>query len=216
MTAVTTAVIKPTISSAFMETIQNLGGTFQIEGVSKEGFLQLCTDYPDLIFEREANGMLILLMPIFAASGIRENKLQTYVRIWQMKTNQGEVFSSSTGFELPDGAMKSPDVAWVNSEKMEQFTPQEIEGTFLAVVPDFVIELRSKTDQLSKVKEKMQKVWIENGVRLGWLIDPYEEKAYVYRENGSIEVVENFDGSLLGEEVLPDFELKLGEFKVLQ
>ncbi|MEL6720753.1 MAG: Uma2 family endonuclease [Bacteroidota bacterium] len=216
MTAINTAAAEVGQSFPLLEFIQQLGGELRIEGISKEGFLQLCAAYPDLIFEREANGMFIVLMPIFGGSGIRENKLQTYVRIWQMQSKQGEVFSSSTGFELPDGATKSPDVAWVSNEKMEQFTSEEIEGTFLAVVPDFVIELRSKTDQLSKVKEKMQQVWIKNGVRLAWLIDPYEEKAYVYRENGSIDVIEDFDGSLSGEKVLPEFELKLEEFKVLK
>lgn len=212
----TATVLTTDRSFALLETLQKLGGEIQVEGISKEDFLKICAAYPDLNFEREANGMLIVLMPIFGGSAHREIKLMTRVNTWSEKHGEGMAFSSSGGFDLPNGATKSPGVAWISDERLSKISLKEIENSFVPVVPDFVIELRSKTDRLKKVKEKMQETWIANGVRLGWLIDPYEEKAYIYRADGSIEIIHNFDGSLSGEDVLTDFELELEEFRLLE
>ncbi|MEN0046173.1 MAG: Uma2 family endonuclease [Bacteroidota bacterium] len=211
-----TATINKTDQSyLLLETLMRIGKEITVEGVSKEDFLSLCTTYPDLIFEREANGMLIVLMPLFGGSAYREGKLIARINIWCENHGEGMAFGAGGGFDLPSGATKSPDVAWISDERLAKTSLKEIENSFVPVVPDFIIELRSKTDKLEKVKRKMQHTWMASGVRLGWLIDPYEEKAYIYREDGSIEIVKDFDGSLSGEEVLPEFELKLKEFRVL-
>ena len=125
------------------------------------------------------------------------------------------VFSPSTGFDLPDGSTKSPDVAWISKEKTEQLYTQQIEEKFISIIPDFIAELRSKSDQLKKLQKKVKETWIKNGVRLAWLIDPYEEKAYIYRADGSREVITGFDRQLSGEEVLPGFVLDLSRFRLL-
>ena len=119
-----------------------------------------------------------------------------------MLAKKGESFSPTTGFDLPDGSTRSPDASWVNQEKMDSMTGEQIENEFIPVVPDFIVELRSKSDRLKKVKEKMEKSWIANGVKLAWLIDPYKEKAYIYRIDGSIETITDFNQKLSGENIL--------------
>ena len=125
------------------------------------------------------------------------------------------VFSPSTGFDLPDGSTRSPDIAWIGPEKLHELSAEALENEFFSLVPDFVAELRSKSDALPRLQAKMTEAWIANGVRLAWLIDPYEEKAWIYRQDGSVEVVEGFDKKLSGEDLLPGFELALGEFRLL-
>ena len=195
--------------------IFDLGGVCTIEGLSKEHFKHIAILYPELQMERDSNGNIHIMAPIKGGSGIRENILSFRVRQWRMLTNKGESFSPTTGFDLPDGSTKSPDASWVNQEKMASLTGEQIENEFIPIVPDFIVELRSKSDRLKKVKEKMEKVWIANGVKLGWLIDPYQEKAYIYRLDGSIEIITDFSQKLSGEDVLVDFELALAEFRVL-
>ncbi len=196
--------------------IFELGGSFTVEGLSKSQFKLLASSFPDLQMEREKNGKINIMAPVKGGSGIRENKLNYRVRHWQMENNQGETFSPSTGFELPSGAVKSPDASWVSQEKMDSLTEEQIEDEFIPAVPDFIVELRSKSDKISKLKRKMEKTWMVNGVRLGWLIDPFKEKTYIYRIDGSKETLEGFDRKLSGEDVLGGFELDLKEFKLLK
>ena len=115
---------------------------------------------------------------------------------------------------IADYFKKSPDVAWVSGDKLVMLDPSVAEDKYLPIVPDFVAEIRSQTDSLKKVKAKMENTWIANGVRLAWLIDPYQEKAYIYRDDGSKDVVKGFDNKLSGEDVLPGFELDLSEFRL--
>lgn len=196
--------------------ILELGGSFTVEGLSKSQFKLLASLYPELQMEREKNGKINIMAPVKGGSGIRENKLNYRVRHWRMENNGGETFSPSTGFELPNGAVKSPDTAWVSSEKMDLLTEEQIEDEYIQAVPDFVVELRSKSDKIAKLKRKMEKTWIANGVRLGWLLDPYKERAYIYRIDGSKEVLEGFNRKLSGENILDGFELDLKEFKLLK
>ena len=201
---------------ALFQEIFDLGGACTIEGLSKEQFKHLAMLYPELQMERNKNGNINLMAPIKGGSGIRENKLNRRIGNWCEKYVGGETFSPSTGFDLPDGSTKSPDASWVNQEKMDSLTGEQIENEFIPVVPDFIVELRSKSDRLKKVKEKMEKSWIANGVKLAWLIDPYKEKAYIYRIDGSIETITDFNQKLSGENVLAGFELDLSEFRVLK
>lgn len=201
---------------ALFQEIFDLGGTCTIEGLSKEQFKHIAMRYPELQMEREPNGNINIMAPIKGGSGIRENKLNRRIGNWCEQHLGGETFSPSTGFDLPDGSTRSPDAAWVNQEKMDSLTGAQIENEFIPVVPDFIVELRSKSDRLKKVKEKMEKTWIANGVKLAWLIDPYQEKAYIYRTDGSIEIITDFNQKLSGEDVLVGFELDLSEFRVLK
>lgn len=203
-----------TKTSPFYE-ILNLGGEVSIQGLSKQQFIELASKYPELLMEREKNGKINIMAPVKGGSGHRENRLSFKVNVWQDKVQEGMVFSPSTGFDLPDGATKSPDIAWVSDEKISQLTLEEIEEEFVPVVPDFIVEIRSKTDRLPAIKKKVKETWIANGVRLAWLIDPYKEKAYIFRTDGTEEIVEGFDNELSGENVMPGFVLSLKEFRLL-
>ena len=136
-----------------------------------------------------------------------------FVFLWYYQNRKGEVYSSSTGIELPDGAVKSPDCAWVSDERLAGL-PEDADENFLQVMPDFLVEVRSSTDRIASLKKKMVNVWMKNGVRLAWLIDPYMEKAWIYREGQPVEELSGFEGRVLsGEEVMPGMELPLMELK---
>jgi len=120
--------------------------------------------------------------------------------------------SPSTGFKLPSGATRSPDACWISNERWGTLSRKDTEK-FLPIVPNFVIEVRSRTDSLTKLKAKMQE-WIDNGVSLGLLIDPKNKTSYIYRENGSIEIIEGFDKTLSGEDLMPGFEFDLGLLQI--
>ena len=130
---------------------------------------------------------------------------------WNEETKPGFVYESSTAFRLPNGAVRNPDVAWLTAERRNAFTPEQ-RKKFLPLSPDFLVELASETDSQKDTEEKMAE-YMANGCRLGWLINPKTQTAKVYRENGSIDVIPNFDGSLSGEDVLPGFVLSLTLFK---
>jgi len=201
-------------SPPLLDQIFQLGGSCMVVGLSKKQFKELTALYPELQMEREKNGKINIMSPVKGGSGLREATLNYRVRHWQMEQQNGATFSPSTGFNLPDGSTKSPDVSWLSSEKMDSLTADEIENQYIPAVPDFVVELRSKSDKLATVKRKMEKTWIANGVRLAWLIDPFKEKAYIYRIDGTKETIEGFEKKLSGEDVLEGFELDLSEFKV--
>lgn len=180
--------------------------------LTKAEFAELAERYPDLSMERDVNGNVIVMPPVKKGSGRRGSRLFLLLGAWLVQTKNGELFGSSTGFDLPDGSNRSPDVAWVSNLRMAADTASEEE--FMRIVPDFVGEIRSSTDRLKTLQGKMADSWIANGVRLAWLIDPYDEKAYIYCPGREVEVIEGFDGKMLsGEDVLPGFELALEEMK---
>ena len=112
-------------------------------------------------------------------------------------------------FTLPNGAKRAPDAFWILKDRYYALSKEEREERFARIFPDFVIELRSKSDNLRKLQSKMRE-YIENGVRLGWLIDPYEKRVHIYRADESVEILEN-PQKVSGEAVLPGFELDLTE-----
>lgn len=169
-----------------------------------EQFFQLCQDNRDLQFERNANGTLIIMPPTGGETGRRNLELAVELGVWNRQTQLGIAFDSSTGFKLPNGANRSPDVAWIPRERWEGLTAEEKQG-FLPLCPDFVVELRSRTDSLPTLQEKMQE-YIENGTRLAWLIDPSSQTVQIYRPQQPVEVV-NSPSQLSGEDVLPGFVL---------
>jgi Uma2 family endonuclease len=168
-------------------------------------FELLCQDNPDLQLELTANGELIIMAPAGWESSERNLNLATDVAIWNRQTNLGRVFDSSGGFTLPNGAVKSPDVTWIEKSKLANI-PAGV--AFPEVVPDFVIELRSPSDSLTKLRAKMEE-YRSNGVRLGWLIDPSQQQVEVYRLGQEGEVLPS-PTELSGEDVLPGFMLSLG------
>lgn len=171
-------------------------------------FFYFCQENPDHTFEREPDGRITVMPNTGGKTGKINSTLVARVVIWNEETDLGDVFDSSTAFRLPDGSTRSPDVAWVLREHWDRLTEREQEQ-FPPLCPDFVIELRSATDSLSITKKKMTDVWMANGCRLAWLIDPSTETTHIFRANGEIQIV-SFDKSLSGEEVLPGFELKMG------
>jgi Uma2 family endonuclease len=182
--------------------------TFFVGQISDEHFEQICSKNRDFKIEQTAEGELILMPPTLPDSGWRNNDLSTDVTIWNRKTKEGIVFDSSTYFTLPNGARRSPDVTWMKREKWESLT-EEQRKKVSRITPDFVIELRSSTDSLKTLQSKMRE-YIENGVRLGWLIDPKTRKVHIYRANGEVEVLQNPE-KLSGEDVLAGFELNVQE-----
>lgn len=193
---------------------QKEGAELIVKGLTKDEFEVFSGRLPEYRMEREKNGNITIMAPIKGFGGIRENKINRRVGNFVENHLDGETFSPSSGFDLPDGATKSPDVAWVSGDKLAMLDPSIAEDKYLPIVPDFVAEIRSQTDSLKKTKAKMEDTWIANGVRLAWLIDPYQEKAYIYRGDGSKDVVKGFDNKLSGEDVLPGFELDLSEFRL--
>lgn len=195
----------------FFHQVLELGGEFIIRGLNKAQFIELSQANPNLRMEREVNGEILIMSPVKGGSGFRENRLATDVTNWSDAQENGMVFSSSTGFDMPSGATKSPDVAWICEDKLNQLTEASFENEFVQVIPDFVIEVRSATDALKKLKAKMGNVWMAGGVRLGWLIDAKKKTVWIYRPNKSVEKIEGFDKVLSGEEVLPEFSFALSK-----
>lgn len=172
-------------------------------------FETFCQENPELQVELEPDGTLLIMPPAHFDSGHFELAIASVLYSFAQKQKKGLAFGPSTGFKLPDGSTRAADAAWVSNEQVERLTPKE-RKSFARVVPEFVVELRSDTDRIARVKEKMTHTWIANGVRLAWLIDPSEQKAYIYRADGSIQVVTDFTAKLSGEDVLPGFEFDLG------
>ncbi|MEM9215534.1 MAG: Uma2 family endonuclease [Cyanobacteria bacterium P01_F01_bin.150] len=178
--------------------------------VSQEQFIALAQANQDLRLERTATGELIVNPPTGGVSGKRNFSITGQLNSWvEAHESLGEGFDSSTGFELPNGADRSPDASWVRCDRWEALTLEEQEG-FIPLCPDFVIELRSKiskTDSLTKLQEKMQE-YMDNGAQLGWLIDPQNKRVEIYRMGQAVELLEQ-PSTLSGENVLPGFTLML-------
>ena len=175
-------------------------------GLTDEQFYRLCSRNRDWQFERNAQGELIIMPPVGGVSGNREASLIAKVYLWNSKIKLGKVFSSSTIFRLPNGGDRSPDVAWVKQERWESLTEEQQEK-FPPICPDFVIELRSRTDSLQDLQDKMQE-YLDSGLCLGWLINPQDEEVEIYACNKSMKLIK-FPTSLSGEDILPGFVLDL-------
>ena len=176
--------------------------------LTDEEFFQLCQNNRDLRFERTAAGELIIMPPTGSDTGNRNFDIAVELGIWNKQTKLGKGFDSSTGFKLSNGKDVSPDVAWIKKERWDSLTPQQ-QNKFAPIAPDFVIELRSASDNLKLLQEKMQE-YIANGVKLAWLIDRKQRKVFIYRPNCGVEELDN-PQTLTGEDILPGFVLDLSE-----
>ena len=176
---------------------------------SDDQFYQLCQDNQFWRIELSAKGKLLIMPPIGGISGKREADLIANLSLWNRRTQLGHVFSSSTIFRLPRGGSRSPDAAWVSNEVWASLTP-ETQEKFPPICPNFVIELRSRTDSLAQLQEKMQE-YLDSGLQLGWLINPQAQQVEIYRPQQAVEIVQ-LPTQLSGENVLPEFILDLSTF----
>lgn len=177
-----------------------------IINLTDEQFFQLCQENENIRLERTAKGELIIMPPAGGETGNRNAGLTAQLWIWNEQSKLGQVFDSSTGFKLPNGANRSPDSAWVKLERWNALTDEE-QNKFPPLCPDFVVELLSPSDSLKDTQEKMQE-YLENGIRLGWLINRKTRQVEIYRPGAEVEVLDNLV-QVSGESVLPGFVLNL-------
>ncbi|MEA5467482.1 Uma2 family endonuclease [Spirulina sp. 06S082] len=175
--------------------------------VTQEQFATLAASNRELQLERTAQGELIVNPPTGWETGERNRSIIGQLDRWYDENGSlGKAFDSSTGFILPNGATRSPDACWISQERWDTLT-EEQRGTFANICPDFVVELRSQSDTLKSLQEKMQE-YLDNGAKMGWLIDPQNRIVEVYRVGLNVERLSN-PTELSGEEVLPGFVLNL-------
>jgi Uma2 family endonuclease len=174
--------------------------------MTREEFYEFCLANRDLRIERTATGEVIVMPPAFSDTGNRNFNLAVQLGIWAEKDGTGLGFDSSAGFTLPNGATRSPDASWIRAEKWNTLTEVE-KASFAPICPDFVIELRSKSDTLKGLQAKMEE-YIENGVSLGWLIDRKNRTVHIYRLNQEPQILENPE-SISGDPELFGFQLPM-------
>lgn len=175
--------------------------------ISDENFFNFCQDNELFNIERNSNQDIIIMPPTGNYTSIQNSSIILQLGNWNEKYQLGYVYESNAGFTLSNNAVRSPDAAWIEKSRFEKL-PQKEKESFAHVCPDFVIELKSKSNTLKGQKEKMNE-WIENECRLAWLINPEEKKVYIYRKDGST-CETAFSEKISGEDVLPGFELDLG------
>jgi Uma2 family endonuclease len=177
------------------------------DGMTDEEFFIFCVENRDLRIERDCNRQIYITAPVNLEGGNRNGKIFGYLFAWNLANQLGECFESSTGYTLPDNSVSSPDASWMPAAKWAAI-PKKERQKHTNICPDFIIELKSKTDSIRYLKNKMLK-WIENGCQLAWLIIPEKEEAHIYRVDGSIEIVKGFNKKLSGENILTLFTLDL-------
>jgi Uma2 family endonuclease len=175
-----------------------------MEKLSNEEFYEFCRANDEWRIERTAEGDIVIMPPTGGKTGHRNFRLITQFGNWAESNKLGVGFDSSTIFVLPNGAQRSPDVSWVMSPRWQSLTEEQQEK-FPPLCPDFVVELRSRTDSLKRLQAKMQE-YLENGVQLGWLIDPIKRRVHIYRPNAAVEILDN-PQSVSGEPILSGFTL---------
>jgi Uma2 family endonuclease len=178
-----------------------------IANLSRSQFRQIANDNPEMKLERNKQGNLIVMAPTGGETGNFNADLNGQLYVWNRTSQSGKIFDSSTGFELPEGGDRSPDVAWINIDKWEALTPEQRRG-FLPLCPDFAVELMSRSDSWIQTQAKMVE-YMESGCRLAWLLDPKGKRAAIYRVGKPPELLMAPD-SLSGEDVLPGFVLDTG------
>jgi len=174
--------------------------------LTEDQFFELCQNNRDLKFERTASGVLTIMSPTGGETSNRNMELSYQLQDWSRQNNLGKAFDSSGGFKLPNGADRSPDASWVRRDRWDTLTPKQREK-FVPLCPDFLVELRSGSDTLKPLQNKM-KEYQENGAKLGWLIDPKNQRVEIYRPDQEVEILEN-PTTLSGGNILPGFILDL-------
>ncbi len=180
--------------------------------IGKAQFHQFLLHHEELKIERDKHGIIIIHPPMTLKSAFYEGEAFFALKQWSKTNKLGRAFSPSAAFDLPDGSTYKADGAWISIKKLKKLTPDQADSIAF-IVPDFVMEVRSKTDSVAKLKKKMTEAWMANGVQLAWLIDPRSQKAWIYRTGLPVEEIVNFDASLSGEPLLPGFQLDLRDFR---
>lgn len=176
--------------------------------MSDRQFYEFCQTNPDLRIERNADGEVIAIPPAFSDTGNRNFRILGQLFVWSEEDGTGEAFDSSSGFTLPNGATRSPDAAWILRDRWNALQPEQ-KASFAPIVPDFIVELRSSSDTLTSLQEKMAE-YMANGVRLGVLIDRKNRQVYIYRPNQQSEILDNPD-VVSCEPEMPKFSLKMAK-----
>ncbi|GAB4277236.1 MAG: Uma2 family endonuclease [Oscillatoriaceae cyanobacterium] len=174
--------------------------------MTEEQFFAFCQQNRDYRIDRAATGEITIMSPTGSETGNRNFDLIVQLGIWTRQNGTGIGFDSSTGFTLPNGAIKSSDAAWVKLDKWNRLTPEQ-QQKFAPICPDFVVELRSPSDRLPPRQDKLQE-YLDNGLYLGWLVDRKNRQVYIYRPNTAVECLDN-PPTLSGESVLPGLVLDL-------
>ena len=186
-----------------METILHMQPVIEIDD---ERFYALCQLNRDVRLERNQEGDVIIMPPTGGDTGKRNAEIIVQLGMWARQDATGTIFDSSTGFRLPNNAVRSPDAAWVENVRLDLLSDDE-RRKFIPLCPDFLLELRSESDHLGTLQEKMQE-YIDNGTRLAWLIDPLERKTHIYRSDLPVEELENPE-HISGDPILSRFTLDL-------
>lgn len=173
---------------------------------SDDEFAEYCAQYPELRIEMNSDGEMMIRLPVVSKGGRRNFNLTGQFFIWVQHDGSGVGFDSSTGFTLPNGAKRSPDLSWIKRERWKALSEEE-KNDFAPICPDFVVELRSRSDRLRHLQEKMEE-YMENGAKLGWLIDPRERRVHIYRVGAEVQVLEG-PSEISGDPLLTGFVLKL-------
>jgi Uma2 family endonuclease len=174
--------------------------------LTDQEFEKICAQNPDYRIELTKEGQLIVMLPVVLDGGNRNFKLIARFGAWAESNDLGAGFDSSTGFTLPNGAKRSPDVSWISKARWDALTTEQ-RNEFTHICPDFVVELRSKTDRLKTLQAKL-KEYIANGAQLGWLIDPLQGKVHVYQPGQAVEILDQ-PKQISGAPLLPGFVLNL-------
>ena len=176
--------------------------------MSDDQFFEFCQINRDVRIERTAQGELIIMSPACFESSDQNSEINLQLRLWTKRDGQGVACDSSGGFILPNGAVRSPDASWVSLVRLNRLTKQQ-RRKFLPLCPEFVLELLSPSDSLRIVQAKMQE-YLENGAKLGLLLDPDHKRVYVYQPKKPVKLLEN-PKTVSCSAVLPGFKLKLTE-----
>ncbi|MCE7058476.1 Uma2 family endonuclease [Dyadobacter sp. CY343] len=181
--------------------------------ISEDGFFEFCQMNDDALdFERDKNGNIITMSPSGSLTGNFVSNILIYFGSWLLREKiPGKVFDSSTGFTLPNSAVRAPDIAWIKLDRWAVL-PEDDKEKFAHICPDFVIEVRSKSDSVAYLKNKMQE-YLENGCELGWLIDRFEQRVYIYQPNQSVIEHRHFNFQLSGKPLFPGFEINLSKLE---
>jgi len=177
--------------------------------MTDDQFFEFCQINRDLRIERNKLGELVIMPPTGSETGNREFNILGQLWVWSEQDGTGIAFSPSTGFKLSTGAERSPDASWIKLERWNALSAEQ-KQKFAPICPDFVIELRSASDNLKPLQEKMEEYMREPGVQLGWLIDRKNRRVYIYRPNQEVECLEN-PATVSGESVLPGFVLNMSK-----
>ena len=208
---ITTTATKNRSSTFFIYPSEPLEIDFGIllKPMNDEDFFYFCQRHRDLRIEMDKFGEITIMSPTGSETGRINFELSVDFGIWAKEDGTGKSFDSSTGFILPNGAMRSPDLSWIKLEKWRA-VPVDLRKKFAPICPDFVIEIRSESDSLKNLQAKMEE-YIENGAALGWLIDLQDKKVYVYQQNTTVHELEN-PSEVSGEPLLLGFVLQMKNF----